>query len=331
MVTPEQSEQTSPPASPPPAEPQPPSEPPVQTDWNHKRGYVRTFLFGILGSTFYGMYWFYVTRKLVSRELGTRDRAGWQAVGQIVPVVNLVITYWLYRDIERMRTNQNLPAGFSAKKFTGIVALPQLLVPLVIVALPQLLLPLLVFVPYITLQAAGSTDINLVAGVLGIPLLLSIIAAIYVCARIIKLLNGYWDHRSGGRADYASVSGGEVGAALPGPLLVIPLMIVLLNLVVLTFVDEGPGPPPPPPPLPRLTPGSEVTTSPSPRSNPDDADNDGLSELEETRYGSKPDNPDTDGDGFSDGKEVKGGFNPAGPGRISRGTATPSAPADETP
>lgn len=48
-----------------------------------------------------------------------------------------------------------------------------------------------------------------------------------------------------------------------------------------------------------------------------DADNDGLTDHEETeRYGTDPENPDTDGDGFSDGDEIKAGYNPKGPGRL---------------
>lgn len=40
-------------------------------------------------------------------------------------------------------------------------------------------------------------------------------------------------------------------------------------------------------------------------SDDDDDDNDGLSNAEERRYGTDPENPDTDGDGLSDGDEVK--------------------------
>ena len=40
-------------------------------------------------------------------------------------------------------------------------------------------------------------------------------------------------------------------------------------------------------------------------SDDDDDDNDGLTNAEERRYGTDPENPDTDGDGLSDGDEVK--------------------------
>jgi len=42
-----------------------------------------------------------------------------------------------------------------------------------------------------------------------------------------------------------------------------------------------------------------------------DADQDGLSDLEERLYHTNPDNPDTDGDGFSDADEVANGYDPA--------------------
>ncbi len=47
-----------------------------------------------------------------------------------------------------------------------------------------------------------------------------------------------------------------------------------------------------------------------------DSDGDGLSDADEARYGTDPDNPDTDGDGFNDGDEVRNGYNPNGPGKL---------------
>jgi len=49
--------------------------------------------------------------------------------------------------------------------------------------------------------------------------------------------------------------------------------------------------------------------------NPD-ADRDGLSDADEAKYGTNPQNIDTDGDGFTDGQEVQGGYNPKGPGKL---------------
>ncbi|MBU4057003.1 thrombospondin type 3 repeat-containing protein, partial [Patescibacteria group bacterium] len=45
-----------------------------------------------------------------------------------------------------------------------------------------------------------------------------------------------------------------------------------------------------------------------------DSDNDGLSDIDEVKFKTNPNNPDTDGDGFNDSDEVKNGFNPLGEG-----------------
>lgn len=45
-----------------------------------------------------------------------------------------------------------------------------------------------------------------------------------------------------------------------------------------------------------------------------DADQDGLSDAAEARFGTDPHNPDTDGDGYKDGEEVKNGYDPTIPG-----------------
>lgn len=47
-----------------------------------------------------------------------------------------------------------------------------------------------------------------------------------------------------------------------------------------------------------------------------DLDNDGLTDMQESAYGTDLANPDTDGDGYKDGDEVESGFNPAGEGKL---------------
>lgn len=46
-----------------------------------------------------------------------------------------------------------------------------------------------------------------------------------------------------------------------------------------------------------------------------DSDNDGLTDFEESYYGTDSTNPDSDGDGYLDGEEVQNGYNPLGAGR----------------
>ena len=47
-----------------------------------------------------------------------------------------------------------------------------------------------------------------------------------------------------------------------------------------------------------------------------DSDGDGLTNIDEKKYGTNPLNPDTDGDSYKDGDEVKAGYNPNGPGKL---------------
>lgn len=48
-----------------------------------------------------------------------------------------------------------------------------------------------------------------------------------------------------------------------------------------------------------------------------DTDGDGLSDVDEAKYGTSIASPDTDGDGYTDGQEVRGGYNPLGSGKLN--------------
>lgn len=74
-----------------------------------KRGAGRVLGFSILSFGLYGFYWFYVTREQMTREVGGDDNVGLQTAGQIVPILNFVIIYWLWRDINIARTRVGLP------------------------------------------------------------------------------------------------------------------------------------------------------------------------------------------------------------------------------
>lgn len=47
-----------------------------------------------------------------------------------------------------------------------------------------------------------------------------------------------------------------------------------------------------------------------------DSDLDGLTDVEETLYGTEPQKADTDGDSYADGQEIINGYNPLGTGRL---------------
>lgn len=61
------------------------------------------------------------------------------------------------------------------------------------------------------------------------------------------------------------------------------------------------------------------TTSETAISLSRDSDNDGLTDVEETVFGTVPANPDSDGDGYKDGNEVVNGYSPTKPGNVKIG------------
>jgi hypothetical protein len=69
----------------------------------------RVIGFSILSFGLYTYYWFFVTRKQLNAELGSTDDAGLYTAGLLVPVLNIVITYWLWRDIVLLRQRVGLP------------------------------------------------------------------------------------------------------------------------------------------------------------------------------------------------------------------------------
>lgn len=161
-----------------------------------KRSVIRVFGFGILSLGLYSLYWFYVTRKAVTAELGSGDNAGLQTIGLIVPILNFFITYWLFRDINKLRVKQNLP-GIPVGAYLG------------------------------TLIASA---------VLGwIPLIGMIIAigALVVYGLVVSKLNEYWDRKTNGQATDAKVTGGEIAVVLVG--LVLFVAVIALGAVAAIF------------------------------------------------------------------------------------------------
>ena len=57
-------------------------------------------------------YWFYGTRRLLDGELGRgRDDALLHTLGLLVPVLNIFVLYWLYRDLDELRRRPGCPGS----------------------------------------------------------------------------------------------------------------------------------------------------------------------------------------------------------------------------
>ena len=75
-----------------------------------KYGLGRAWGYSVLSFGAWTFYWFYVTRRLFDGESGRgRDDAVLHTVGLCVPVLNIFILYWLYRDLDELRRRAGLP------------------------------------------------------------------------------------------------------------------------------------------------------------------------------------------------------------------------------
>ena len=91
--------------------------------WAVKRSMERCWGFTLLSFGIYGPYWVYVTRKLLDRELQQgRDDAAFHTVGIFVPILNFFVTYWIWRDIDRLRQALGLPR-FEVGVYVGLTVI----------------------------------------------------------------------------------------------------------------------------------------------------------------------------------------------------------------
>lgn len=91
--------------------------------WAVKRSLGRCIGLSILSFGIYAPYWVYVTRKLLDAELRNgRDDAAFHAVGTFVPILNLFVAYWIWRDIDLLRRSIGL-RRFEVGLFVGLTAI----------------------------------------------------------------------------------------------------------------------------------------------------------------------------------------------------------------
>lgn len=153
-----------------------------------KRSVLRVLLLSLISGGLYGLYWFYVTRQAVTAEVKGDDQVGLQTVGLIVPILNIFIIYWLFRDIDILHRKAGLQ-GFPALWFV--------------------LGPVIgAFIPFI----------NIFVG----------IASVVLYGLVIMYLNQYWDKSTNGKATNAKFSGGEIAVTVGGLILNIILFITVV-------------------------------------------------------------------------------------------------------
>ena len=74
-----------------------------------KYGLGRAWGFSVVTSGLWTAYWLHRTRKLFDGELGQgRDDAVFHTVGMFVPILNVFVLYWLYRDLDALRRHVGL-------------------------------------------------------------------------------------------------------------------------------------------------------------------------------------------------------------------------------
>jgi hypothetical protein len=86
----------------------------------------RAWGYSLLSFGLWPSYWFYVNRRLFDGETGGgRDDALLHTLGLFVPVLNVFIVYWLYRDLDELRRRVGLP-GLAVAGYVvgGILAAP---------------------------------------------------------------------------------------------------------------------------------------------------------------------------------------------------------------
>ena len=183
---------------------------------NIKRGVFRVLGFSLITSNLYYLYWFYVTRQQLNRELKSSDNSALQTVGLIVPILQTFIMYWLYRDINKLRVTQKQPI-FPAVWYA---------------VLPTALLGAGVLLLFITIfgaagQAAGG-DIGdaISGGIIGLLLVILTVVAGAILYLVfwgiaISKLNEFWDKRTSGKAQSAKFEKGEIAVIIVGVILAI--------------------------------------------------------------------------------------------------------------
>ena len=83
-----------------------------------KYGLGRAWGYSVITYGLWPAYWLHRNRRLFDGELGQgRDDAAFHTVGMFVPILNVFVLYWLYRDLDELRRR----AGLSGIPVPGYV------------------------------------------------------------------------------------------------------------------------------------------------------------------------------------------------------------------
>lgn len=187
-----------------------------------KRSVLRVLGLSLITSGIYNFYWFFVTKNQLKRELKNDQHIGWQTVGLIVPVLNVFILYWLYRDINRARATQKLPV---------FAAVWYVLIPIILIILAFVIGAGAIVSIIGAIGSAANSQNDAALGLVGAGVITGIFAILILAVAgilqyvfiglAISKLNQFWDKRTSGKAEAAGWGKGEIAVIIVGVLVMI--------------------------------------------------------------------------------------------------------------
>ncbi len=98
-----------------------------------KRPLGRVWGYSVVSLGLYGYGWFYVQRRLLDGEQGfVRDDATLHTLGLLVPILNLFVIFWLWRDLNALRQRFGLPEFPAVAYLVGSIFLAPVFFSLVV-------------------------------------------------------------------------------------------------------------------------------------------------------------------------------------------------------
>ncbi len=175
-----------------------------------------TYLSYLATGGLYGIYWFFVARREMARDLG-REPSGavaiLEGIGQLIPVINAFVWYRVFTDLNELREKVRAPAVH----VWGWIAALALSIPLIYLV-PEVVGPV---------TDLFNSDIRGIIRAVGYAMFP---AQLLVFAWVMGYYNEYWLEKTGDRAGYRKI----------GPLEIIGLLCAaaLIVAIIASFVSE---------------------------------------------------------------------------------------------